>query len=159
MTGTAGIAINAAWQRDRNNVSHRTERVGNVIRGIVADAIQSQLNDPRIAPLTSIVRVEVTPDFALARIHVSVMGKPARQELCVKALRGAAGRLRTLVKRGLTTRQIPQLEFHLDDSIQHGIETVDQLDQLMEEQNQRSTAVAGADDTDTTADPPARAED
>ncbi|MBN2448220.1 MAG: 30S ribosome-binding factor RbfA [Phycisphaerae bacterium] len=108
--------------------------MANVIRGIVAEAIQSRLGDPRIEQLTSVTAVDVAPDFAVARVYVSVMAPANRQELTLSALRSAAGRLRRMVRSGLATRQIPMLEFYLDESIQRGMETVNQLDQLMREQ-------------------------
>ena len=112
-------------------MGRRPERVGHLIREIVAEAIQTRLNDPRIEPLTSITRVNVSADLSLARINVSVLGTPARQELTLNALRGAASRLRAIVRERITARHIPQLEFYLDDSIKRGIETVNQLDELL----------------------------
>lgn len=108
----------------------RCERIANLIREIVGEAIIARLSDPRIEPLTSVTRVEVTPDLALARINVSVMAAPAQQQLTVKALRSAAGRLRRLVRENISARQIPQLEFFLDDSIQRSFETISALDAL-----------------------------
>jgi ribosome-binding factor A len=114
-------------------VSRRTERVASLIRSILADAIQSRLSDPRIEPLTSITRVEVSADMSAARVYVSVMAPAPRRELTVEALGHAAGCLRSLVARELTLRQTPQLDFRLDDSLRHSFETVRQLDRIMEE--------------------------
>lgn len=121
-------------------MSIRTQRVGSIIRDVVAEAIQARLSDPRIPPLTSVTRVEVSPDLSVARVHVSVMAPGAKRELAVKALRSAAGRVRGMVRKRLSARTIPQLEFFLDESIQHGIETVNTLDQLMAESRAREAA-------------------
>ncbi len=112
-------------------MSRRTERVAHRIRDILSRAIPKRLSDPRIAMLTSITRVEVSPDFSIARINVSVMAPPAQQKLTVDALRSAAGRLRGEVAEGLTLRVIPRLEFHLDLSIQRAMETLRALDAVL----------------------------
>jgi ribosome-binding factor A len=118
-------------------MSRRTERVASLVRDILAEAIRSRLNDPRIEPLTSITRVEVSPDLSVAHIYVSVMAAEARRELSVRALRHAAGRLRTLVAREITLRQAPELDFRLDESVQQSFRTVQQIDQLMGELAER----------------------
>ncbi len=114
-------------------MSRRTERVGSLIREVIAEAIQTQLNDPRIEPLTSITRVDVSQDLAHARIHVSIFAPPARQQLCLHALRRAAGRLRRLLGPNLQTRTLPQLDFVLDETIQRTFETVRLIEKTMEE--------------------------
>ena len=43
--------------------SYRPERVANVVRSVVSDAIAMKLSDPRIAPLSSVTRVEVSADL------------------------------------------------------------------------------------------------
>lgn len=131
-------------------MSIRSQRVGNVIRGIIAESIQTQLNDPRIRPMTSVTRVEVTGDFAIARIFVSVMGTPSQQKLTVQALRGSATRLRTEVKQRISTRTVPWLEFHLDESIQGAMRTVDALDQM---RGSWETDSAQEGDVDVDSDP------
>jgi ribosome-binding factor A len=128
-------------------MSRRTERIASLIRDLIADAIQTDLSDPRIEPLTSITRVEVTPDLSLARIHVSVLAPPARQTLCVRALRHAAGRLRTLAARELVLRQAPRLEFHLDESLQRGFETMQAIEVAM---SRTGTSAGPASEPDTT---------
>jgi ribosome-binding factor A len=118
-------------------VSRRTERIGNVIRGIVARAIQARLSDPRIEPLTSVTRVEVSEDLAVARVYVSIMAPEPRQRLCLAALQHAAGRLRGLVGQQVALRLVPRLSFQLDPSIQGAFRTVQAIDQAMAELGQR----------------------
>ena len=114
-------------------MSRRTERVASLIRALLAEAIQNRLSDPRIEQLTSITRVELSPDFSVAHVHVSVLAEKSRRELCVKALKHATGKLRSILARELTLRQTPEIVFKLDESIQHGFRTVQQIDQIMAE--------------------------
>ena len=136
-------------------VSRRSERVASLVRNILAEAIQSRLSDPRIEPLTSITRVEVSPDLSVAHVYVSVMAEEARRELSVRALRHAAGRLRSLVARELTLRQAPELDFRLDESVQQSFRTVQQIDRLMEELGERAEQHAEPDLGDREALEPA----
>lgn len=130
-------------------MSRRTERVASQIRRIVAEAIQHHLNDPRIEPLTSITRVDVAEDFALARIRVSILAEPNAQRRCLQALQAAASRLRSLVAEGLSMRTIPRLVFQLDDSLKQGFQTVQTIDQLMAELGEpRPWDVADDDEDD-----------
>lgn len=114
-------------------MSRRTERVGNLIRSVLAEHVPHRLHDPRIEPLTTITRVEVSEDLSLARVHVSVMAAPGRQRLTVEALQHAAGRLRRIVGGQVRLRKIPTLVFELDDSVRKAFETVRAIDQAMAE--------------------------
>ncbi len=111
--------------------SHRPERVANVIRAVVSDAIVNKLNDPRIAPLSSVTRVEVSGDLEYAKVWVSVMGEEAARRLTIAGLRSAAGLVQRLLGRRLPIRHCPRLSFHLDESIKKGAETIRLIDETM----------------------------
>ncbi len=114
-------------------MSRRTERLAALIRNLVAEAIQQRLSDPRIPTITSVTRVEVTEDLALARIHVSVMAPEPQRRLCLTALQSAAGLLRRSLAPALRIRKVPLLEFRLDDSVRQGLETLAVIDHAMRE--------------------------
>jgi ribosome-binding factor A len=118
------------------NVSRRTERVGHLIRLILAQTIQNRLSDPRIPTITSVTRVEVSDDFSVARVFVSVMAPEAQRKLCLTALRKASGLFRRVLAPELSMRKIPALEFRLDDSLRRGFETVAVIDRAMRELGQ-----------------------
>lgn len=132
------------------NATRRTERVAALIRSILAEELQAGLNDPRIPPITSITRVEVSPDFSLAKVYVSVLAPETKRNLCLDALRSSAGHLRWRLGQELTLRKTPVLDFRLDESLQRGFETVQLIDKLMEERTAAagdSSAGPGAADT------------
>ena len=126
-------------------MSRRTERIASLIRDLVADAIRNDLSDPRIEPMTSITRVEISPDLSIARIYVSVMAREARKQLTLVGLRSACGRMRSLIAPELTLRQAPRIEFHLDESLQRSMETLELIDRL---NLAASPAVPDADNDD-----------
>ena len=113
--------------------SHRPERVANVVRAVVGDAIANKLNDPRIAPLSSVTRVEVSGDLTCAKVWISVMGEASVQRRTLAGLRSATGLVQRLLGRELPIRHCPRLSFHLDESIKKGAETIRLIDETMSE--------------------------
>lgn len=111
----------------------RPQRVANVVRTVVSGAIAGKLSDPRIEPLTSVTRVEVSGDLEHAKVFVSVMGAVAVQRRTMRGLASATGLLQTMVARELPIRQCPRLSFHLDESIKRGAETIRIINATMAE--------------------------
>lgn len=108
-------------------------RVAHLIRSILAEAMREKLSDPRLDAMISITRVEISPDFSSAHVHVSVMANEARRNLAVQALQSASGKLRSMVAEQISMRTVPWLTFHLDDSLRKGFETVQIIDRVMGE--------------------------
>jgi ribosome-binding factor A len=132
---------------------HRKERVASVIREIVSDAIARKINDPRLAPLTTISRVEVSGDMSLATIFLTVMGGVSVERRSIAALRHATGFVRRLVAEQLEVRQCPEIRFEIDETAKRIRETMQLLDEnrlrephLYEEAP--ATGEAGATETD-----------
>lgn len=100
--------------------SHRTARVAEAIREVVASSILIDLHDPRVRNVT-VLRVEVTGDLRHAKVFLSVMGSPAEQRSCLRALQHAAGFLQGKVAKRLQTRYTPILEFELDEMVKKQI--------------------------------------
>lgn len=123
-------------------MSRRTARVASLIRRIVAEMIQVELADPRLPPLTSVTRTEVTSDLSLATIHVSVLSERTNAgPRAIEALEAAAGRIRARLAAELTIRKAPALRFRLDESVQRAFETVQVIEAL---NRQREAAQQGA---------------
>jgi ribosome-binding factor A len=108
--------------------SHRTLRVAEAIREVVATAILFELNDPRVKNIT-VLRAEVTADLRNATVYVSVMGSEVERKLSLRGLEHAGGYLQRKVAARLQTKVTPVLRFKVDDTLRH---TVD-LAKLIEE--------------------------
>ena len=116
-----------------NMKKFRIDKVASVIRQIVSEAIRDRLQDPRISTMTSVMRVEVSPDLDSARVHVSILGSAAVQKTTMAALTSAAGYIQGILARSLHTRQCPRLVFLLDDSLKRGKEVMRMIDDSMRE--------------------------
>ena len=99
----------------------RQARVGEMIRRDLAEILQKEMRDPRLAMVT-ITGVDVARDFTIAKVYVSVLGDSQDRSLAMRALRGAAGFLRGHLGRMLEIRSVPELKFLYDQGIQRGIE-------------------------------------
>jgi ribosome-binding factor A len=99
-------------------VSRRTRQVGEFLREELTDIIRREVKDPRIG-FMSLTTVEVSPDLRSARVFVSVLGTDEERAATLAALRSASGFIRHHLKPRLRTRQIPELEFRDDRSMEH----------------------------------------
>ncbi|MCK6424829.1 MAG: 30S ribosome-binding factor RbfA [Burkholderiaceae bacterium] len=96
--------------RHKRATPNRSFRVADQIQRDVAELIR-ELKDPRIGMVT-ISGVDVTPDYAHAKIFFSVLvGDAAESEL---ALNEAAGFLRNGLFKRLQIHTVPTLHFHFD---------------------------------------------
>ncbi len=90
---------------------NRGIRVGDQIQRDLAELIARELKDPRVGMVT-INAVQVTPDYAHATVHYSVLtGEP---EATQAALTQAAGFLRNGLFKRLHIHTVPTLHFQFD---------------------------------------------
>lgn len=100
----------------------RGERVAEQIRRDLADLLR-QVKDPRLArllPLVTITDIEVTPDYAHAKVFYTALLDPAQLDEGARGLRHVAGFLRRELGRRLHIHHIPELHFVHDASVERG---------------------------------------
>jgi ribosome-binding factor A len=101
--------------------SHRSLRIAEAIREVVATAILFEVADPRVHSVT-VLRVEVSGDLRQAKVYVSIMGTESERKKALEGLNHAAGFLQARVAARLQTRFTPVLGFKLDDSVKKSVE-------------------------------------
>ncbi len=109
-------------------MSRRTLKAGEAIRQVVGMAILTDIQDPRVSDVT-VIRVEVSGDMRIAKVHVSVMGDDKKQALCLKGLQSSAGFLQAKVAKRIDTRYTPHLEFVLDQGVKNQLKISKMLDE------------------------------
>jgi len=107
----------------------RKERVAGAIQEVVSEAITRKINDPRLAPLTTVSRVTVSGDLMVATVYVTVAGDEAAERRSLAALRHARGFVQHLVAQEIDLRQCPELRFELDEVAKKVRETMQILDE------------------------------
>ena len=90
---------------------NRAFKVADQIQRDLAELIQRELKDPRVGMVT-LQGVEVTPDYAHAKVYFSVLtGDPEQTQ---EALNHAAGHLRNGLFKRLHIHTVPTLHFIYD---------------------------------------------
>ena len=107
----------------------RKERVAGAIQEIVSEAITRKINDPRLAPLTTVSRVTVSGDLTVATVYFTVVGDEAVERRSLAALQNARGFIQHLVAQQIDLRQCPELRFELDEVAKKVRETMLLLDE------------------------------
>ncbi|MBR3040030.1 MAG: 30S ribosome-binding factor RbfA [Lachnospiraceae bacterium] len=118
--------------------SIKNTRINKEVMRALADIIRTEIKDPRLDPLTSVMSVEVAPDLKTCKVEVSVMGDEENQQNSLKALKSASGYIRMLLAKKVDLRNTPELIFHLDNSTQYGIEMMKFIDEVMDEQRAKA---------------------
>ncbi len=113
---------------------HRVEKIAADVRFIVSDVIRNKLNDPRIAPMSSVTKVEMSGDLQIAKVFISVFGTEAEGRRTMRALNHAKGHIQRFIAKNLRIRTCPQVRLEYDDSIRRVNETLEIIDQTMREQ-------------------------
>ena len=99
----------------------RMIRINDEIARVAADLIRSELSDPRIGAVVSVIRAEATQDLKYCKIWVSIFGEDEQKKDTMEGLNRAAGFIRKRVAEIVNLRQTPEIKFIYDDSIEHGM--------------------------------------
>ena len=110
----------------------RPERVAHLMQREVADILQNKRRDPRVASMVSVTDVEIAHDLSYAKVFVSILADGAERDRTLKALTSAAGFVRHELAPRMGLREMPELRFLLDDSIQRGARVDELLRKLHE---------------------------
>lgn len=108
----------------------RAESVGRQIQLELSDLIHRRLKDPRLGYVT-VTGVQVSRDLKFARVHVSVMGDDEVRDASHRTLQRAAPFLRRELGRRIRLRNVPELDFRLDESL----EQASRIDRLLDDLN------------------------
>ena len=93
--------------------------------------IREGVKDPRIDPMLSITKVEVTPDLQFCKVHVSTLGADDSLDRSIEGLRNAEGYIRRELAHTVNLRKTPELQFVADRSIEYAIEMSKKIDDLI----------------------------
>ncbi|MDX9706352.1 MAG: 30S ribosome-binding factor RbfA [Azospira sp.] len=118
--------------RSKHNTAgfSRRDRVNEQVRRELAELIRTELKDPRVG-MVSLTAVEVTPDYAHAKVWFSTLAGEAQVPEVILGLRKASGFLRRELGRRIRIHTIPELHFVHDASLERGAD----LSRLIDEAN------------------------
>ena len=99
--------------------SNKLQRINEDIRLALSELLRN-VKDPRVQQgLITVTACEATGDLKYCKVFLSVLGLESEKEL-KKGLKSASGWLRHELAMRLRIRNIPELVFEVDHSIEHG---------------------------------------
>ena len=110
--------------------SIKNTRVNGEVQRELSNIIRGEIKDPRVAPMTSVVAVEVAPDLKTCKAYISVFGDEKAQADTVKGLQSAEGFIRRELARKLNMRNTPEIKFVMDQSIAYGVAMSKKIDDV-----------------------------
>jgi len=94
----------------------RTARVNEVLREVVAEALEKMADtDDRLRFLT-VTAVDITPDLSRATVYLSSLPPPALEALGEQRIS-----IQRIISRQVRMKRTPLLEFESDPAVAHGL--------------------------------------
>ena len=104
--------------------SIKNTRVNAEVQRELSTILRGGIKDPRVAPMTSVVAVEVAPDLKTCKAYISVLGDEKAQADTLKGLQSAE------LAHTLNMRNTPEIKFVLDQSIEYGVRMSKKIDDV-----------------------------
>lgn len=106
------------------------QRLEQDVKVALSNIITYDVKEPSVTGLISVTDVKITPDQKYAKVYISVFGKQNKEKV-IEALKKATGFIKTELGRKVRMRNIPSLQFELDDSIEYGAYMDKVIDEVM----------------------------
>lgn len=111
--------------------SVKNTRINGEVQRVLAEMIRGEIKDPRIAPMTSVVAVEVAPDLKTCKAWISVLGDEKAQADTLAGLNSAEGYIRGQLAKTINLRNTPQIHFIMDQSIAYGVNMSKRIEEVV----------------------------
>ncbi len=120
--------------------SVKNTRINGEVQRVLAEIIRGEIKDPRIAPMTSVVAVEVAPDLKTCKAWISVYGDEKAQADTLAGLNSAEGYIRSQLAKTVNLRNTPQITFIMDQSIAYGVNMSKLIDEVNKDKGSSENA-------------------
>ena len=128
--------------------SVKNTRVNAEVPRELCSILRDGIKDPRVAPMTSVVAVEVAPDLKTCKAYISVLGDEKAQEDTLKGLQSAEGFIRRELAHTLNMRNTPEIKFVLDQSIEYGVTMSKKIDDVTKHLKRDEVSESGSESGD-----------
>lgn len=97
-------------------------------------------------PFVTVTEVQMTPDFSIAKIYLSIFNTENKQEV-ILTMEDQHHRLKQALaaRVGKQLRRMPEIQFYIDDTLDE-MERVDNLFKRLEADDQMGTPLSGGDE-------------
>ena len=112
-------------------------RINGEVQKALSEIIRSELKDPRVHPMTSVVQVSVTPDLKICKAYISVLADEEQAKDTIRGLKSAEGFIRHMLAKNMNLRNTPELTFVLDESIEYGVTMSKLIDEVTHKEDKK----------------------
>lgn len=112
-------------------MSQRNLRVNVLVKQEISQLVHTRFQGQTI--FITITDVSISPDLRNGRVYYSVIGEEAEKKKAEKFFRQNAHEIRFQLGKRIVLKYLPHLRFVFDPSIQRGVEVVDLLDEVAED--------------------------
>ncbi|MFL2819030.1 MAG: 30S ribosome-binding factor RbfA [Candidatus Puniceispirillales bacterium] len=106
--------------KDNSTKSQRQLRVGEELRHLISNALLRETFYDQIIENNNITitEVNVSPDLKNAKVYIMTLGGVNKFEV-LDSLNNANGRIKKLISNNINLRQIPKLQFRIDETFEY----------------------------------------
>lgn len=112
-------------------MGQRIIRVNQLLKREISNIIHTHLRDEAVN--ITITDVDTSPDLRHARVFFSVLGDAPQLRQAINLLSKNKKEIKHLLGKTVILKYLPHLQFILDPSVKKGIELIDYMDQVLEE--------------------------
>lgn len=109
----------------------RLERINGEMQRAISEILRSEVKDPRVGRMCTVVRVRVTPDFDMARVYVGLLCDGPEADEMMRGLKQASGFIARQAGKRVRLRRTPRLEFIKDDSAAYAVYMSKKIDEVV----------------------------
>ena len=109
-------------------MSLRTEKVASLVREEIGTLFTREFRDKEYGFIT-VTEVHMTPDLRIAKIYVSILGKPEVKQQTLKMLELQKPHVRQILGSHLRLKFTPEINFYIDETM----ERVDRINQIIKQ--------------------------
>ncbi len=111
-------------------MNNRILKINSEIQKYISEIILTELKNPKINGIISVVKVDTTNDLSISKIYLRIFNATDTQDVFNQILH-SAGFIRKSLCQKLDIRKVPFLEFYLDDTIEY----IDKIENIIEKIN------------------------
>ena len=125
----ANLPYGLTGKCNSNMTTYKNERVSEQIQHLIGELLERRVKDPRLA-MVNVTSVKLSPTLREATVYVSAMDGAAVKNEVLDGLERAKGFLRREVGQRLKLRNVPELFFRWDESLEAADQVLRLLDDL-----------------------------
>ena len=132
--------------------SIKNTRINEEVLRELSNILRSEIKDPRVSPMCSVVAVEVAPDLKTCKAWISVLGDEESRKATLEGLRSAEGFIRRQLAKTVNLRNTPVISFVMDQSIEYGVNMSHKIDEVMAKEAEKNAGRDEAEDDESEND-------